>query len=199
MTPGASEAAALATDTARFIYEHIAVARAAGSLEKALAEVQPAVQRIAQVISDDVKDLDALLRVATQAQKNALEDSSSAKPVTGPTYSVPPEPLRDAPTEASRRQNPSSLAEAPELRAINGLLAAARRLANHSTLSWRPATIESSSAVACSPKSTLGSQAGRPHTARILSAVRSRRTPNAVELTLAAQRIQELVERYEAL
>lgn len=200
MTPGASEAAALATDTARFIYEHIAVARAASSLEKALAEVQPAVQRIAQVMSDDVEDLDALLRVATQAQKNALEEQFQRETSYRDQLIRSRQSLYAAlQQKLTEGQNPSSLAEAAELRAIDGLLAAAEEACEpfDAQLAAIGDREQLGRRLLTEIDSGLASWAAAH--ARILSAVRSRRTPNAIELTLAAQRIQDLVERYEAL
>lgn len=68
--PGA--AAAVATDTAAFIYAQIAAARAARSLADALGQAQPAVERIAGIMARDLADAEALLRAAVKLKETEL-------------------------------------------------------------------------------------------------------------------------------
>jgi uncharacterized protein YoaH (UPF0181 family) len=68
--PGA--AAAVATDTAAFIYAQIAAARAARSLADALTQAQPAVERIAGIMAKDLADAETLLRAAVKLRETEL-------------------------------------------------------------------------------------------------------------------------------
>ena len=61
----AAGAVTVATDTASFIYGQIALVRASRSLEEALMNAQPAVQRIATIIALELKKLDEILRLAS--------------------------------------------------------------------------------------------------------------------------------------
>jgi hypothetical protein len=65
-------AAATAVDTATFVYAQVAAARAARSLAKALAEAQPALERIAAIMSQDLADADAILRSAVKIKETEL-------------------------------------------------------------------------------------------------------------------------------
>jgi hypothetical protein len=69
--PQASTVATV-TDTAAFIYGHIAAARASRSLEEALVNVQPAVEQIMAVLARDLKDIEDILRAAHQLQMTEL-------------------------------------------------------------------------------------------------------------------------------
>jgi hypothetical protein len=55
------------------VYQQIAKARAAKSLEQARAEVQPAIERVTQLMREDMKKLDELVQLAAKAQGNALK------------------------------------------------------------------------------------------------------------------------------
>ena len=60
----AAGAVSVATDTASFIYGQIALVRASKSLEEALMNAQPAVQRITSIIALELKKLDDILQLA---------------------------------------------------------------------------------------------------------------------------------------
>jgi hypothetical protein len=54
----------VATDTAKFVYQQIALARATNSLEKALAASQPAIEQIVVTIALDLKDAKEIFKAA---------------------------------------------------------------------------------------------------------------------------------------
>ena len=68
LQPGAGPAADVATDTAAFVWAQIALARAAASLEEALQQAQPAIERLT-VIKSDSKDLVSIVRGLAEAQR----------------------------------------------------------------------------------------------------------------------------------
>jgi hypothetical protein len=63
---------ATVTDIAAFVYGHIAAARAARSLEQALQSAQPAVDRLATVLSQDLQASLDILHAARRLQATAL-------------------------------------------------------------------------------------------------------------------------------
>lgn len=63
---------ATVTDVAEFVYGHIAVARAAKSLDQALQSAQPAVDRLATVLSQDLQASLDILHAARRLQATAL-------------------------------------------------------------------------------------------------------------------------------
>jgi len=58
--PATSEAVELASDIGKFLYEQIARVRAAKQLAKALDQAQPAIERIAHLMRQDLADLDVI-------------------------------------------------------------------------------------------------------------------------------------------
>ena len=69
--PGAGPAVSVASDAAAFVWAQIALARGAASLEAALKEAQPAIERLT-IIKSDSKDLVIVVRGLAQAQRTAL-------------------------------------------------------------------------------------------------------------------------------
>lgn len=65
---------ATVTDVAAFVYGHIAAARAAQTLDQALQAAQPAVDRVASVLSQDLQDSVEILRAAHDLQLSAIAD-----------------------------------------------------------------------------------------------------------------------------
>jgi hypothetical protein len=63
---------ATVTDVAEFVYGHIAAARAAKSLDQALQSAQPAVDRLATVLSQDLQASLDILHAARRLQATAL-------------------------------------------------------------------------------------------------------------------------------
>ncbi len=68
----ASGTLAAATDAAAFIYGHIAAVRAAQSLDQALQAAQPAVDRVATLLAQDLQASEDILRVTHRLQRDAL-------------------------------------------------------------------------------------------------------------------------------
>lgn len=60
------------TDLAAFVYGHIAAVRASQSLEQALQSAQPAVDRVAALLSQDLQSSQVILRSAHELQRTAL-------------------------------------------------------------------------------------------------------------------------------
>jgi hypothetical protein len=63
---------ATVTDVATFVYGHIAVARAAKSLDQALQSAQPVVDRVATLLSQDLQSSLKILHAARRLQATAL-------------------------------------------------------------------------------------------------------------------------------
>jgi hypothetical protein len=75
LTGAAAPAVGPVLDVAKFVYGQIALARAAASLEDALAQAQPAVARIVSVLGTDMDDLWAALATCLEAQRSELLES----------------------------------------------------------------------------------------------------------------------------
>jgi hypothetical protein len=198
--PGSGAAGALVTETASFVYGQIAKARAASSLEKALAEVQPAIERIAEVMSDDMGSMNDLVRVAAQAQRDALQFSEAAPLGYRKQLQKRRNALQDQVSAALREgKKPSEIAEASELERVNQLLAAAEP--------WNDSFQKQIDVIALrerlthqlisETRSAFGDWAA-VHS-RLLAAVRTKRIPSATEIVEAAERIRDLVNKFKAL
>lgn len=70
--PGAAEAVGLAADTFKAAYGQIAKARAAKSLERSLAELQPVIELIARKLAADLKAADGMLDGAIEQELTNL-------------------------------------------------------------------------------------------------------------------------------
>jgi hypothetical protein len=70
--PGAGAAIGVASDTAAFIWAQIALARGAESLDEALGHAQPAIDRLAEIIGRDTRDLAKIVRAMAEAERGAL-------------------------------------------------------------------------------------------------------------------------------
>ncbi|MGH7390524.1 MAG: hypothetical protein ACREM3_13860 [Candidatus Rokuibacteriota bacterium] len=73
--PGAGAAANVAADTAAFIWAQVALARGAASLEQALGHAQPAIDRLAEIMSRDTDDLLKIVRGLSVAQRTTLTEA----------------------------------------------------------------------------------------------------------------------------
>ena len=198
--PGAGEAAAVITETAQFVYQQIAKARAAASLEKALSEVQPAIQRVTEKMAADMRDLDVIIRVASKAQKNAIEESFQRETEYRDQLLTSRRNLFGTLQQAIKNnRSPSTLSEAGELAKLEELLLSAEKACD-------PLNVQ---LAAINDRERLGRQLiteirsgladwAAAHS-RMLTAVRIKRVPSAAELSQAAQRIKMLVEKFENL
>jgi predicted HAD superfamily phosphohydrolase len=64
--PGSPAALAVANDTVKFLAAQVANIRAAKQLARAFTEAQPAVEKIAQLMRQDLDDLDGIVQAANQ-------------------------------------------------------------------------------------------------------------------------------------
>ncbi len=184
--PPASTVATV-TDTAAFIYGHIAAARASLSLEQALVNVQPAVDQIAAVMSRDLKDVDTLLRAAYQQQMNGLAARYNVE--TGFLNDLKKEQNAIYGKGARTREEEKRLLEIDEL--------------IEATKAWRvPLEAEKAQAAArlkAGRQLVAGARQGLASWAlahqQLIVAVRERGTVDVVALVQATQEMRELVRR----
>lgn len=196
----ASSAAGLAIDTFKFANGQIARARAAKSLEAALAEMQPAIERIAELLAADLTDLDTIVQAAIDAQHDRLErDNQSEINYRQRLLAARRNLMGKAANQLDQGVNPTALAGGDDLKRTDELLAANE--------AWRTAYTAQQAAIA--ERGRLASEMiGAAQAAfadwtaahaRLLAAVRARRIPSMAELTDAAKRIRDLVDRYRKL
>ncbi len=198
--PGAGEAAAVVTETAQFVYEQIAKARAAASLEKALAELQPAIQRIAEKVASDLKDLDEIIRAASKAQTSALQISYQRETEYRDQLLESRKTIHAQLQQALKAgQSPSTLNDAAELKKLDELLASAEKACDplNTQLSIVNERERLGRQLITEIRSGLADWAAAH--SRMLTAVRTKRVPSAAELAQAAERIKKLVEKFEKL
>lgn len=67
--PGASNATQFTTDTGAFIYAQIALVRASRALDEAVAQADPVVQRLAELMVADTHDLESIIRAAAAIRR----------------------------------------------------------------------------------------------------------------------------------
>jgi len=198
--PGAGEAGSVVTQTAVFVYEWIAKARAAASLEKALAAVQPAVERVSEIMGEDLKDIDSLVRVACRAQTDALKQKNQAGLGYREQLIETHETLMGSMNRAlANGRKPSELTETGELKRVEELLAEADSW--YGPLEAQLEAISDRQQVArqlvAETQSALKDWAVAH--GQLLAAVRVKRLPSVAELSDAAERIRELVEKFRNL
>jgi len=198
--PGAGPAVDVASQTAVFVYEQIAKIRAAVSLEAALTEAQPAIERIAQAMSKDMKALDDLVRLASKAQTDAIRIENQARLSYRASLIQSREVLMKRMGNAlDQNQKPTQLADADELKRADELLQAAD--AWYQPLDAQLKEIANREKVARQliAETQVALQDWAVAHGQVLSAVRTRRPPSVAELTDAAQRIRDLVQKYRNL
>lgn len=197
--PGAGEAGAVVTETAKFVYDQIAKARAARALEKAMSEVQPAIERIAQKMATDMGALDDIVRTAGAAQRNHLKIANQ----TNLAYRASLEKKRGAMmaemTALLERDLAPGQTQLDNLRTTTDLLAATETWrqeyrAQHQTIASRERLARQ---LIAETKAGLANWA-TGH-GRMLAAVKLKRIPSAAEITESVTNIRNLVERYEKL
>jgi hypothetical protein len=175
------------TDTAAFIYGHIAAARASRSLEQALVSVQPAVDQLTAVMARDLKDVDTLLRAAYQQEMNELTSR----------YNVEAGYLHDLNKEqnAIYQKAPRTREDEKRLLEIDQLVEA--------TKAWRlPMEAEKQQAARRLNAGRLliaGARQGLASWAlahqQLIVAVREKTTVDVIALVEATQEMRELVRR----
>ena len=198
--PGAGAAGEAVTQTAVLVYEQVAKARATASLQKALTETQPAIERIALVMADDMGKMDDLVRVALRAQIDELKIANAPQLSYRQQLLLRRDELHKT-LDGGLRTNKklSELTESSELEKLDHLLT--------DTASWQAplqaqfdnlAARERLTRQLISETKTAFGDWAAAHS-RMLAAVRTRRVPSAVELTQATERIRELVEKFKNL
>lgn len=196
----ASAGTTLAIDTFKFLNEQIARARAAKSLEAALAEMQPAIARIAELLAADLTALDEAMHIAIVAQQDKLASDNQAElSYRKRLVAVRQSLMGKAANELADETSPTKITIADELKRTDELLALAE--------SWRAGYDAQQAAIAergrlgtemiGTTRDALGDWASAH--AKLLGALRTKQTPNVSDLVDAAKRIQDLVARYRQL
>lgn len=195
-----SAGATLAIDTFKFVNEQIARARAAKSLDAALTEMQPAIERIAELLAADLTALDEAMQIAIVAQQDKLaQDNQAEINYRRRLIAVRQQLMGKAANELADDTAPTKVTIADELKRTDELLAVAEQ--------WRTDYEAQQAAIArrgrlgtemiATTRDALGDWAAGH--AKLLAAVRTKRAPNVVDLVAAAKRIQDLVARYRQL
>jgi len=198
--PGAGPAVDVASQTAVFVYEQIAKIRAAASLEAALTEAQPAIERVAQAMSKDMKALDDLVRLASKAQVDAVKIENQARLSYRARLIQSREVLMKRMTNAlDQNEKVTQLADAAELKRADELLQAADVWYLPLDTQLKEIADREKVARQLIAESQVALQDWAVAHGQVLSAVRTKRPPSVAELSEAAQRIRDLVQKYRNL
>lgn len=186
--PGSAAAVAIATDTVKFLYGQIATVRAAGQLAAALEEAQPAIERVAQLMRNDLADLavvtqaaDAVQIVNLAAEYNKL--SSDRKSIL----------------QAMKNLNPAVVADRDEYAALTGLLAALKPRYDTYQQELKAVEDRRKSALAVIDATGRALDEWAAAHADLASAVRHKRLASAQSLVSAAVELRDLVKRMRDL
>jgi hypothetical protein len=199
--PGAGTGGEIAIQTATFVYGQIAKARAAKSLEKALADVQPAIDVVATKVGADLKDLDALVQLAAQAQTDTLKlesDTQSRLSYRKQLVSRRDELMKQVDSVVRGGGNVTDIATS-ELKRVDALLVDAN--AWYLPLEAQLKEIATRERVARQliAETRVGLLDWAAAHAQLLVAVRTKRPPSVAELAENAKRIRELVQKFRSL
>ena len=200
--PGSSAAVGVVTDAARFVWAQIELARGARTLEDALTAAQPAVDRIAEKLGDDFRDLDLALRAAVESQRGVLESD--------PGYNIPAgtcgtlverklallEELADRGVDGNPELTDEDLSRVDRLDALMATTAAQLAATDESL-----GELEARARVVQDLVLASGGAVERWAVAHrdLANAVRMRRPINIDSLTAAAVEIRELIKRVREL
>lgn len=187
--PGGAAAAGVAIDTARFIYSQIALVRAAKHLEKALEEAQPAVERIAELMRSDLKDLDELVQATHQLMAMKVVAENNAMAGYRATLFKALHQTRDLSNPMARE----------ELEQLSRLVADVE--VRHAVYLDKLEVIDARQRASRQLISATGSalDAWAAAHADLVAAVRKRRTVNTLALVAAAVEVRDLVNRIRQL
>lgn len=196
----ASEAGKLVGDTFMLISGEIARARAAKSLAAALAQLQPVMERLAQLLAADLQSLDGVLRLAAEAAQDGLDQKYDAaigfrrqllQTQTGLQNSIQ--------TQLASGTVPSQLKATDELARVVTLLGQGD--AAYAEYTRAQAALDARVRAG----RQLIAETGPALTAwaathgNLLVALRTKRPPNVAEVVAATGRIRALAERYRRL
>jgi hypothetical protein len=197
---GAGAGVQLARDTFVFANEQIAKARAAKSLEESLAALQPAIDRVAQLFATDFTALHQLAILALRAERDALQSANEREIAYRNQLLVTRRTLMPSiQTELGEKKSPLALSAAKELEQVDELLAHTETWFNG--YKQEEAAIQNRERLTRELIATTRS-AFEDWSAvhqRMLTAVRTKRIPDAAEVIVAAGQIKALVERYRSL
>lgn len=197
---GAGAGVQLARDTFVFANEQIAKARAAKSLEESLAALQPAIDRVAQLFATDFTALHQLAVLALRAERDALQSANEREIAYRNQLLVTRRTLMPSiQTELGEKKSPLALSAAKELEQVDELLAHTETWFNG--YKQEEAAIQNRERLTRELIATTRS-AFEDWSAvhqRMLTAVRTKRIPDAAEVIVAAGQIKTLVERYRSL
>jgi hypothetical protein len=196
----ASEAGKLVGDTFMLISGEIARARAAKSLEAALAQLQPVMERLAQLLAADLQSLDELLRIAAELEKGALVVKyNDAIGFRGQLLRTQTKLQNEIQTQLGKGTPPSQLKEADELARVVAMLGQGD--AAYAEYTRAEAALDARLRAG----RQLIAETGPALTAwaashgNLLVALRTKRPPNVAEVLAATGRIRALSERYRRL
>ncbi len=198
--PLAGEAGTLAADTIKYAYGLIAQARAAKSLEAALTEIQPAIDRLAQLLSADLQNCNDIITVASKAEHDALDfDSQREIAYRKQLLASRGLAMTSMAGELAADKKPADLTKGGDLDRL------AELLAKNDT--WNADYAQKQAAIAARGRAAhelIGTAAAAipawasAH-AQMLRTVSTKRPPNVTELTDAVTHIRDLVDRYRKL
>jgi hypothetical protein len=196
----ASEAGKLVGDTFMLISGEIARARAAKSLEAALAQLQPVMERIAQILAADLQSLDGLLRLAAEAAQGGLDQKyDAAIGFRWQLLKTQTKLQNSIQTQLASGTVPSQLKATDELARVVTLLGQGD--AAYAEYTRAQAALDARVRAG----RQLIAETGPALTAwaathgNLLVALRTKRPPNVAEVVAATGRIRALAERYRRL
>lgn len=195
-----SEAGKLVGDTFMLISGEIARARAAKSLEAALAQLQPMMERLAQLLAADLQSLDGLLRTAAGLEKGALvakyNDAIGFRRQLLATQTE---------LQKSIRNQLADDAPASQLKGSDDLALVVTLLGQGDAAYTEYTRAEAALDARVRAGRQLIAETGPALTAwaathgNLLVALRTKRPPNVAEVMAATGRIRVLAERYRRL
>lgn len=190
----------LALDTFKFAFGQIARARAAKSLEVALAEMQPAIDRIAELFAADLADLDLLVQVAIDSQRDRLADENQSQIGYRRQILATQKDLQNITAgELAARKAPNQLSKTEDLKRLDELLAAQATWYADYTARQSATAARGRAASEMAGVTRLAFADWAAAHAQLLAAIRARRTLSVAELAEATKRIHALVDRYREL
>lgn len=196
----ASAGTSLAIDAIQFAHGQIARARALRSLEPALAEIQPAIQRLAELMAADFADLDAIVQVALDAQHDRLEaDNQNEIGYRKSLLAARRSLMGKASNQLGSGTSPAAISVGDELKRADEMLAAndAWHVAYSAKQDQVAQRRRAASDLIGAAQVALADWAAAHN--KLLGAVRAKRTLDVAELTASAKRIHELIDRYRKL
>lgn len=190
----------LLVDTFTYAYGQIAKARAAKSLEAALVELQPAIERLATLLAADLKSSDEIITLAIRAERDALAEDNQRefnyrKQLTATRGML----MSSVTADLQAGTKPADLTQAGDLSRLSDLLAKSD--------AWNTAYEAKQAAIAARARVAHELIAAAAHAlpdwaaahAKMLAAVSAQRPPSVAELTEVATHLRELVDRYRKL